>query len=227
MNTAQSLVSPVLEYASSFNRFDYFLVYISLTPVCFPSYQATTVWWRADVMYRMPSTLMLFPGNEQEMQARVMHSHVMFPFQSFWWGIWTRAKIIRPTLTVCSGINSMYTQRSVEALIFGFVCFQVPVAFSKEKHVCSEISQGCCAIRPPYLWFISQMGLLSLPSPSVCSLSYDSTSLPFSPLLFFNLMFYSLHSCSAFFSYLFFSIFFNLANISLFISSFLFYLNSA
>lgn len=80
MNTAQSLIFPVLEYASSFNRFHYSLVYISLNRVCFPSYQATTVLWRADVMYRMPSTLKLFPGNEQEMQAQVLHNHVIFPF---------------------------------------------------------------------------------------------------------------------------------------------------
>lgn len=131
MNTAPSLISPVLEYASSFNRFDYSLVYISLTRVCFPSYQATTVRRRSDVMYRMPSTLKPFPGNEQEMQAQVLH--VMFPFQSFWRGIWTEAKIIRPTLTVCSGIKSLYTQRSVKALIFGFVCFRVPVAFRKRS----------------------------------------------------------------------------------------------
>lgn len=45
--------------------------------------------------------------------------------------IWTKAKIIRPTLTICLGINSMYTQRSVEAHILGFVCFQVPMAFRK------------------------------------------------------------------------------------------------
>ncbi len=107
MNREQSLISPVLKYASSFNRFDYSLVYISVTSVCFLSYQATTVRRRTDVMYRMPSTVMLFLGNEQEMQAQVEHSHIMFPFQSFWWGIWTKAKIIRPTLAVCMGINSL------------------------------------------------------------------------------------------------------------------------
>lgn len=69
MNTAHSLISPVLECASSFNRFDYSLVYISLAPVCFPGYQATTVWWRADVADRMPSAPTLFTGNEEEMQA--------------------------------------------------------------------------------------------------------------------------------------------------------------
>lgn len=36
VNTTESLISPVLRYASSLNRFDYSLVYISLTPVCFP-----------------------------------------------------------------------------------------------------------------------------------------------------------------------------------------------
>lgn len=132
MNMAQSLISPVLEYASSFERFDYSLVYISLTLVCLPGYQATTVWWRADVMYRMPSTLTLFPGNEQKRLAQVLYSHIMFPSQPFWWMIWTKAKIIRPTLTICLGINSMYTQRSVEAHILGFVCFQVPMAFRKK-----------------------------------------------------------------------------------------------
>lgn len=199
----------MLTCASSFNRFDYSLVYISLTPVCFLSYQATTVWWRTDAMYRMPSTLKLFPGNEQEMQEQVLHNRAMFPSQSFWWGIWTKAKIIRPTLTVCSGINSLYTQQSVKALIFGFVCFRVPVAFSKERHVCSEISQGCCAVRPPYLWFISQMGTpLPLLSPSVCSSPCDSSSPPPLPLsspllssLIFNLCFYPLFIPSALFSY--------------------------
>lgn len=178
MNTVQSLISPVLEYASSFNRFDYFFVYIAFTPVCFLSYPATTVWWRADVMYWMPNAPVRLPCNEQKMQTYALHSHVMFPWRSFWWGTWTKAKIIRPTWTVCPAVNSLYTQRSVEALIFGFVCFQVPVAFSKEKRVCSEISQGCCAVHPPYLWFISQMGLLSPLSPSVCSLPCNSTSLP-------------------------------------------------
>lgn len=166
------------------------------------AYQATTVWWRTDVMYRMPSTLKLFPHNEQEMQAQVLHNHIMFPFQSFWWGIWTGAKIIRPTLTTCSGINSLYTQRSVKALIFWFCLFPSSCGFSKEKHVYSEISQGCCAVCPPYLRFISQMGpLLSLLSPSVCSLPCDSSSpLLFSPLLFQLMFLSSLHSCSAFFS---------------------------
>lgn len=35
MSAAHSLISPVLECASSFNRFDYPFVYISLAPVCF------------------------------------------------------------------------------------------------------------------------------------------------------------------------------------------------
>lgn len=166
MNTARSLISPVLEYASSFNRFDYSSVYISLTPSCLPSYQAGEL-----MSCRMPNRLKLFPGNEQEMQSQVLHNRIMSPFQSFWWGIWTMAKIIRPMPTVCPGINSLYTQWSVKLLFFflGFVCFSVPVAFSKGKHVCSEINQGCCAVPPPYLWFISQMGpLLPLHSPSAC-----------------------------------------------------------
>lgn len=131
MNMAQSLISPVLEYASSFDRFDYSLVYISLTLVCLPGYQATTVWWRARLMYRMPNTLKLFPGNEQKTLAQVLYSHIMFPSQPFCWTIWTKAKIIRPTLTICLGINSTYTGRNVGARILGFVCFRVPVAFRK------------------------------------------------------------------------------------------------
>lgn len=83
MNTARPLISPALEYASSFNGFDYSLVYISLTPVCFPSYQATTVLWRDAAMHRMPNKLTLFTGNEQEMQAQVLHDHVLHQFQSF------------------------------------------------------------------------------------------------------------------------------------------------
>lgn len=74
----ESVISSLLEVANSFNRFDYLLVYISLTPVCFPGYQATTVLSRADVMYRMPSAPMPLPGNKQEMQAQVFHSQVMF-----------------------------------------------------------------------------------------------------------------------------------------------------
>lgn len=105
---------------------------------------------------------------------------------------------------MCLDINTLHTQQSVQALIFGFVCFQVPVAFRKEKHVCSEISQGCCAVRPPYRWFISQMGPpLPLLSPSVCSLLYDFSFpppflLPPPPLSSFWLMFppFSLSSCS-------------------------------
>lgn len=188
MNTVQSLISPVLEYASSFNRFDYFLVYISLSPVCFHSYQATTVWWRADVMYRMPSTLMLFPGNEQEMLAQVLHSHVMFPFQSFWWGIWTRAKIIRPTLTVCSGIKSMYTQRNVEALIFWFCLF---------PSSCGFFQREACLFRdkPRLLRHSSSLSLIHKPDGSSFS--------AFSFCLFFALWFdFSSLLSSAFFFFL-------------------------
>lgn len=184
MNTARSLISPVLEYASSFNRFDYSSVYISLTPSCLPSYQAGEL-----MSCRMPNRLKLFPGNEQEMQTQVLHNRIMSPFQSFWWGIWTKAKIIRPMPTVCPGINSLYTQWSVKLLFFslGFVCFSVPVAFSKGKHVCSEINQGCCAVPPPYLWFISQMGpLLPLHSPSACCFFFFALQFEFSASFSFS-----------------------------------------
>lgn len=62
------------------------------------------------------------------------------------------------------------TQQSEGApILFSCVhlCFQLPVALSEERHVCSEISQGCSAVRLPYLRFINQMGLLSILSPSV------------------------------------------------------------
>lgn len=116
---------------------------------------------------------------------------------------------------------------------FWFCLFPSSCGFSKEKHVCSEISQGCSAVRPPYLWFISQMGsLLPLLSPSVCSLPCDSSSPPLPlespPLLFssmFNLCFYPLYTLLALLSYLicFFS---NFLNISSFFPTFLFYLIS-
>lgn len=81
--------------------------------------------------------------------------------------VWSVARIIRPTLNARSAAR---TQRSEGApILFSCVhlCFQLPVALSEERHVCSEISQGCSAVRLPYLRFINQMGLLSIPSPSV------------------------------------------------------------
>lgn len=104
---------------------------------------------------------------------------------------------------------------------FWFCLFPSSCGFPKEKHVCSEISQGCCAVRPPYLWFISQMGPLPpLLSPSVCFLPSDSTSPPLPPFppLLFKLMFLSsillcpvlYSSCSIFSSCLSFSDVFNL-----------------
>lgn len=115
---------------------------------------------------------------------------------------------------------------------FGFCLFPSSCGFSKEKHVCSEISQGCCAVRPSYLWFISQMGsLLLLLSPSVCSLSFDYSSPPLalvpSPLLFstiFNLCFYSLYTLLALLSYLICFFLATLLNLSWIFPSFLFYL---
>lgn len=119
--------------------------------------------------------------------------HVMFPFQSFWWGIWTKARIIRPTLTVCSCVNSLYTQRSVKALIFGFVCFRVPVASRKRE---------ACLFRdkPRLLCRSSSLSLIHKPDGSSSSSAY-SFCLFFAVWFQFSSSCSSLSSCALFFNF--------------------------
>lgn len=184
MNTARSLISPVLEYASSFNRFDYSSVYISLTPSCLPSYQAGEL-----MSCRMPNRLKLFPGNEQEMQSQVLHNRIMSPFQSFWWGIWTKAKIIRPMPTVCPGINSLYTQWSVKRLFF-FPWFCLFLSS------CGFFEREACLFRdkPRLLCCSSPLSLIHKPDGS-------SSSSTFSFCLFFFFFFALQFEFSASFSF--------------------------